>query len=82
MAKDFELLDLHPADLVISHEDAQDARLFRRARAMAAERGVQLHIAAPEPEAWQPPEGSYAVRNDLTPEEYRHAKAKAAELGL
>ncbi len=84
MEKEYELLNFDRRDLVISAEDAADPALYRQARSMATERGVELSVAAPAPPPWQPPENSLAISQAEAkdPVRYREARAEADEGGL
>jgi hypothetical protein len=82
MADTYEQLDFSVKGLVISAEDADDIQQYKRAKAIAEERGLPLSIAARKPVPWQPPENSYVIRKDLDPVAYREAKVEAEKRGL
>jgi hypothetical protein len=85
MADKYEQLDFSVKGLVISAEDADDIQQYKRAKAIAEERGLPLSIATRKPVPWQPPENSYVIsKADAagSTEKYREAKAEAEKRGL
>lgn len=75
-----KFLDLTDHGMTIPYESTPEQ--YRRAKAIAKEAGQTLTILPAKPKPWQPPEGSYCVRHDVSVEEYAAAKKAAAEKGL
>jgi len=75
-------LDLTDHGMTIPYESTPEQ--YRRAKAIAKEAGQTLTILPPAPKPWQPPEGSFCIRDDVArdTEQYQAAKKAAEAAGL
>ena len=76
------LLNFEDRGMVLSHADAQNPHLYRRAKELAAAAGQTLTIGKAVPKPWTPPENAYVLKHGATLEEVRAAHAHADPLGL